>query len=73
MGLKEATLFCEGPHPPVPVAAAPLRSLAGAGLPPPFPPGLLPCKCYSPAGHVSFEGPRGLTKLICPQLAPLGC
>lgn len=38
-----------------------------------FPPGLLPCKCYSPADHVSFEGPRGLTKLICPHLAPLGC
>jgi hypothetical protein len=47
VGLKEATLFCEGPRPPVPAATAPLRSApaksagarwsAGSSFSPPLP------------------------------------
>lgn len=81
MGRKEATLFCEGPHPPVPAALRPcalrlwLPALAPhrPQLPPPFPAGAVAMQMLFPANHASFEGPRGLTKLIYPQLAPLGC
>lgn len=61
-----------------PCALRGLRVQALAGPPAPvsrllFPRCLLPCKCYSWTDHVSFEEPRGLTKLICPHFAPLGC
>lgn len=60
MGLKEATLFCEGPRPPVPAATASLRSApakaagarwsAGPSFSPPIPEVAVPMQMLFPDG-----------------------